>query len=326
MNGGPIFVAGVERSGTSLMYALLATHPNVAMTRRTNLWRYFYEQFGDLGEDHNLDRCLDVASRYKRLVKLDIDWERLRADFVSGPRSYPRLFDLIERQYADRMGRPRWGDKSLLTERHADEIVDAYPGARMIHMLRDPRDRYASVQKRWGRRKGGVGAGTAEWAFSAKMAERNRIAHPESYLVIRYEDLVEDPVAITKEVCGFIGEEYVPEMLTLAGDKDFRRQGSNSSYGPRGAGVIAPDSIGRFKQVLSDQQIRFIESWLGETMERHGYSTGSDDGGPVSAIRFLGATYPLEACRATFWWVRDRYLDRFGRPIPKYRFVDRGSM
>lgn len=324
MSGGPIFVAGAERSGTSLMYALLATHPKIAMTRRTNLWRYFYGQFGDLEDDRNLDRCLEVARRYKRLVKLDADWEAIRREFVGGPRTYPRLFDLIERQYADRVGRPRWGDKSLLTERHADEIFAAYPGARMIHMIRDPRDRYASVQKRWGRRRGGVGMGTAEWRFSATMAERNRTAHPESYLVIKYEDLVADPVEVTREVCSFIGEDFVSEMLTLAGDEDFRIQGSNSSYGPRGVGVISPDSVGKFPQVLSKQQIQFIETSVGEPMSRFGYPPTSGDGG-MSSLRFWTLTYPLETTRARLWEWRDRLLEAFGRHIPSHRFVDRAS-
>jgi hypothetical protein len=321
MNRGPIFVAGVERSGTSLMYALLATHPNVAMTRRTNLWRYFYGQFGDLGEDQNLDRLIEVARRYKRLAKLSIDWEGLRRDFVETPRTYPWLFELIERQYADRMGKPRWGDKSLLTERYADSIVAAYPGARMIHVIRDPRDRYASVQKRWGRRRGGVGMGVAEWAFSASMAERNAETHPGAYMVVRYEDLVSDPAAITEKVCGFIGEPYLPEMLTLKGDEDFRGQGSNSSYGPRSAGVISPDSIGKYSRILSDQQVRFIETSLGETMDRFGYARSSPGAGWAAKAGFWTVTYPFESVRSALWQWRDRL---FGRRIPSYRFVEEG--
>lgn len=315
-------MAGAERSGTSLMYALLATHPNVAMTRRTNLWRYFYGQFGDLARDENLDRCLAIARRYKRLVKLEIDWEALRGEFVEGERTYPRLFDLIERQYADRLGRPRWGDKSLLTERHAREIVAAYPGARIIHMIRDPRDRYASVQKRWGQRRGGVGTGTAEWAFSGALAEKNAALYLESYMVIRYEDLVTDPVAITRQVCDFIGEDYVPEMLTLHGDEDFRDGGSNSSYGPRGVGVISADSIGKYRQVLAESQVRFIETSLQDSMEHFGYAPSLERSDPGSSLRFWVTTYPFESARARLWEWRDWLLDRFGRRVPSHRFVD----
>lgn len=320
---GPVFVAGIERTGTSLMYALLASHPRLAMTRRTNLWRYFYGRFGDLAEDRNLSRCLDVAQRYKRLAKLSVDWELLARDFRAGARTYPRLFELIERQYADRMGKPRWGDKSLLTERHAVDILAAYPGARIIHMIRDPRDRYASVQKRWGRRRGGVGMGAAQWAFSAALAERHQSRYPDSYRVVRYEDLVSDPVTTTRAVCDLIGEDYLPEMLSLTGDEDFRDQGANSSYGPRRAGVISADSIGRYPQVLSAQQIRYVQVALGGAMERFGYRPDAAAG--ASPLRFWVTTFPLEASRAALWHGRDRLFEGIGRRIPAHRFVDRDA-
>ena len=61
MPRGPIFIGGAERSGTSLLYALLTSHPNISMTRRTNLWAYFYNQYGDLSHPQNLERCLGSA-------------------------------------------------------------------------------------------------------------------------------------------------------------------------------------------------------------------------------------------------------------------------
>ena len=79
MSHGPIFIAGLERSGTSLIFALLASHPNIAMTRRTNLWTHFYGQYGDLADDANLDRCLDMMMRYRRLQVLEPDRDELRA-------------------------------------------------------------------------------------------------------------------------------------------------------------------------------------------------------------------------------------------------------
>jgi hypothetical protein len=58
---------------------LLASHPNIAMTRRTNLWTHFYGQYGDLADDANLDRCLDMMMRYRRLQVLQRREGALRA-------------------------------------------------------------------------------------------------------------------------------------------------------------------------------------------------------------------------------------------------------
>src|SRR5439155_22873715 len=93
------------------------------------------------------------------------------------------------------------GDKSLDTERHADAIFLAYPHARILHMIRDPRDRFASSSVRWKVRRGGVGAGTAEWLSSVRLARLNESRYPDRYRSVRYEMLVSQPVAALREVC-----------------------------------------------------------------------------------------------------------------------------
>lgn len=318
-SGGPVFVAGLERTGTSLMYALLASHPDIAMTRRTNLWPYFYNRYGSLSDRENLERCLDVMSRYKRLRVLDIDWDRLRAQFLDGPSDYARLFALLEQQVAEREGKPRWGDKSLHTERYARPILDAYPDARILHMMRDPRDRFASVIARWKVRRGGVGAGIAEWGMSADLARRNVAANPDRYRIVRYEDLVTRPVEALRDICVFVGVDYSDEMLDMGGAPEFRDQG-NSSYGPRRAGVISAESVGKYVSVLSADQVRFIEGRIREPMAAFGYSPSRPEQG--GGAGYLVRTWVPETARYRGWQARQRRRERRGLDVPDYRLVD----
>jgi hypothetical protein len=311
---GPIFVAGLDRTGTSLIYALLASHSRLAMTRRMNWWSYFYDRFGDLRQDRNLDRCLDTMSRYRRHQRLSPDFSRLRAEFVAGERSYGRLLELLERQHAERIGRPRWGDKSLHTERYAERVFGSFPTARILHMIRDPRDRYASVIKRWKQQaRAGAGGATAAWLASVALAEANERAYPGRYRMLRYEDLASQPEATLRDVCAFIGEPYEPRMLAMEDAQDFRDTGGNSSYGTRQPGRISTDSIGRFRTVLRPADIAFIEQRAGRAMQEHGYAPihAALVGGERTA--YLLRDWPLAAAKFAAWQLRERIRDVLGR-------------
>lgn len=322
MERGPIFVAGLERSGTSLMYALLASHPGIAMTRRTNLWKHFYGQFGDLREEANLERCLDKMRRYKRLAVLDPDWDRLERDLRSGERTYPRLFDLLETQWADRVGRPRWGDKSLNTENYADPIFAAYPGARILHMVRDPRDRFASAVTRWHGRRGGVGAGAAEWLASVRLAWRNEHRYPDRYRIVRYESLATEPEARVREISAFVGEPFAPEMLSMQGAPVLLDKGGNSSYGPQDPGVISTRSIGRYRDVLSPRQIAFIQLVGRDEMARLDYELEAVRLGIAQRVGYAVRDVPIESAHLFAWRTREVLRDRAGRPVPAYRLLE----
>jgi hypothetical protein len=321
MSRGPIFIAGLERSGTSLLYALLASHPNIAMTRRTNLWTYFYNQYGDLGKPENFEKCLSVMMRYKRLIPLHLNVDELRRDFPKGEMTYPRLFTLIEEQYARRLGRPRWGDKSLNTERYADQIFEAYPNAYILHIIRDPRDRYASALARWKVSRGGAGGGSAEWLSSFKLAQRNLNKYPENYMIVRYETLASQPKKTMTNICSLIGEEYKPVMLAMKGAEEFSDEGGNSSYGQFEAGTISTRSIGRYHKVLSARQIAFMQKAIGSRMTQLDYEMDRVKLSAMENVLFFLFDIPLNSARMFAWRLRESFLNQIGRSLPSYRIV-----
>jgi hypothetical protein len=318
---GPIFIGGVERSGTSLLYALLASHPNIAMTRRTNLWPFFYQQYGNLANPDNLDRLLTAWKTYRRVWVLHPDLEALRKEFYRGETSYERLFTLLWEQFAVQMGKPRWGDKSLNTERYADVIFDAYPGARILHIVRDPRDRFASALKRWKVIRGGVGSGTGMWLDSVRTGYRNMRRYPNQYRFVRYESLAAQPEKIMREICDFIGENYDPAMLTMRGAENFRDEGGNSSFEQREPGTISTSSVGRYHKYLSPRWIAYMQTIAGREMKSLDYALDNIHLSGRERLIFASVDLPLNAMRLTAWRWREAYRDRVGRPIPASRLV-----
>lgn len=322
MEQRPVYVAGQERSGTSLMYALLASHPNIAMSRRSNLWTHFYNQYGDLSRPENLDACLAMMMRYKRIRPLQMDPERVRREFRQGAATYGRLFALVQGHYAEHLGKPRWGDKSLHTEHFAAQVFAEFPRARILHMMRDPRDRYASVRKRYNRDSRRVGAAMGRWVNSMHAAERNLVRYPNRYMVVCFEQLAAHPEETLREICAFIDEPFVPEMLAMEGAEEHKKKGGNSSFGQLKPGVISTKPIGRFRTVLDGAEIAFIQKVATREMAVLGYQQEPVQLSLGERLAFYSLDFPVSWARMLGWLTLFKIRVRRGIHVPASRLRD----
>jgi len=273
MSESPIFIGGLDRSGKTLLRLALSAHPNIALTRRTHMWTDFYNRYGDLTDLANFERCLQAMLDKKAISVLLPDEDRIRREFLQGERSYPRLFELFHQHFAEKHGRRRWGEQEALIERYADPIFQAYPAARIIHMIRDPRTQYGETLQSTNVRVrlGKVGSKCGLWQYSAELAHRNRSHHSGRYMVLTFEYLMTDPERALRDVCKFIEEDYFPAMITFDGTIRFSAGKDADPLPSQGW----PDS--RIKQgfsspgILTIREIRFIETVVRREMAENGY-------------------------------------------------------
>jgi len=276
MEAGPIFIGGLSFSGKTPLRLMLSSHPHIALTRRTYMWPRYYGRYGDLSRPENFERCLAAILRYKHTQALRPDPARIRREFWQGAPTYARLFELFQQHYAERLGKPRWGDQLGFIERYADPIFAAYPTAKMIHMIRDPRDRYQAAITSSQHRKGKVGWDTARWLQSVGLAKRNRQRYPDRYRIVRYETLVAQPEQTLCEICAFIGEAFVPAMLTLPElTANAIRFGDDEDDRPRDKPelrAVSATSNGGSGKAMSKREIAFTQAYAGRDMLALGYT------------------------------------------------------
>lgn len=278
----PIFIGGLSGSGKTQLRMVLGAHPEISLTRRTRMWDRFYARFGDLRDPVNLDRCLSTMLRDPGVQQLAPDERRVRSDLADGPRTYARLFGLLHQHHAERSGKRRWGDQLAFIERFAGPIFAAFPSARLVHMVRDPRRRCSPGGRRLvtGAK---LGWETAMWLRSAELAIHNQRLHPDGYLVLRYEAFSARPVDTAEVACAFIGERFLPPMADAL--RGVRLDGCNTAVA---AGLSAPDAA-------------FLDRYAGCEMARLGYErtdpalTGRD------RVAFGLATWPLNRMSMAAW-------------------------
>ncbi len=316
---GPFFLAGVDRSGIGLLGELLELHPNIAVTRRINFWSFYYNRYGDLSNPQNLERCLVDMMQYTRIQRLQPQPDRLRHDFLNGEHSYARLFALLEEQNMKRLGKSRWADKSLNSERYADTILSAFPTAKMVHIIRDPRDRYASHLTHRGRRQGKVGGGAALWLWSARLAERNLRKYPARYKVVLYESLVAQPEPFLHDICDFIGEDYSLEMLMV--ETAAQSDSGQESVTERVPRSIWSTSVGRYRQTLSKRDVAFIQVVTREKMVHYGYSLEPQQLTGSAKVTFYIKHFPVNLLRMMLSRSKSFLGESFGRKPSKRRLA-----
>jgi Sulfotransferase family len=279
---GPIFIGGLSHTGKTQLRIALGAHPAISMTRRTYMWDRFYERFGGLEDPRHLERCLSAMLRDTGVRGLDPDPARIRREFLEGPLDYAHLFGLFHRHHAERMGKRRWGEQLGSVERYADQIFAGFPTARMIHMVRDPRDGGAA-------RRGGAGWRTAMWLRSADLAERNRRRHGDRYRVVRYETLASRPSEIIRELCCFLQEWFVPEMEAAL---------DAISFDPAGGG-----DLGSAAGSWSPSEVAFVESYAGPRMPALGYPSTVRMLSPRERVELALVDRPLNRATAAAWRV-----------------------
>lgn len=297
----PVFIGGPDRCGKTTLRACLVSHPRLSIPAvGSNMWSYFYGQYGDLGRAGNLDRCLSALMRYKHVRFLDPDPARIRREFAAGPPTYGRLFALIHEHHAEREGKPRWGDQTGLIERYADVIFAEFPEARMIHMLRDPRDRYHASLELWPDGKGRAGGAAARWVYSARLARRNLRRYPGRYLIVRFEDLIRQTEETLRAVCEFIGETYSPAMPAMDGAPEYRDKRAHGRALRPGESPLSDAYIGLYRDSIPPRELAFLQRAAAREMALFGYAPDALDL-PAADRRRLALEYPLNVARMAAW-------------------------
>lgn len=324
---GPIYIGGLDRSGKTTLRAFLASHPNIAIPAvGSNMWTYFYGQFGDLGRPENLERCLDAMAHYKHVRFLNPNLDRIRREFLQGPPSYARLFSLFLIHFAEQEGKPRWGAQTGLIERYAEHLFAAYPGLKVIHMIRDPRDRYEASLAKWPDGKGRAGGATARWLYSIRLAARHLQSHPKDYKIVRFEDLIRNPEATVRGICEFVGETFQPEMLRMEGAPKHRNLLAQGSTDRSGEVLLSPENIGRYRENIKRLELQYMQLHAGQLMRTHGYEPDRLELTTGDWAHFWLAEWPNQFARMVAWRTveaaQQRYPGRIGRKPGRRMIVE----
>ena len=205
--GSPVFVVGHSRSGTTLVATLIGRHPNISMPPETQFFPEIYESSDATGPE-----LAKRALENPRVRDLALDEARFMADFRNTPMAYKDVFELIIRSYCAKVGKHRPGEKSPTHLRWADTLLEWFPDAKIIGVVRDGRDVANSLMAvPWSHNN--IIKHSFDWSVSQARASQLMLHAPDHFRIVKYENLLSAPEKVLKEVCEFLSEPFFPAML-----------------------------------------------------------------------------------------------------------------
>ena len=91
--------------------------------------------------------------------------------------------------------------------RHLERCFEFFPASKVIIIVRDPRDVAVSALKSWGQSNAKT---VGDWRLTCQsIVQFENTAPPQSYTIIRYEDLVTEPASVVRKCLSVLNLETV---------------------------------------------------------------------------------------------------------------------
>lgn len=325
----PFFIVGNSRSGTTLVAEILKNHSSVHVLNET----HFIEEFS------NEKKSFEHIARTElfRLINTMLTIQRKdyyrKSEYEIYPMDYARVIALYDAQKtknfatlnkcflkseALKKGKEWGGDQTPRHVFHINEILEMYPEAKFIHMVRDARAILFSQKNKW---KASLRHGHPKFeiirtylnyhpvttsmlwknAIKAGLSAQNKL-NSKIILTIRFEDLVNQPQKTITTLCDFLKIPYQAEMpnvsVTLCADK--RDEGKKG---------IDKEISTRWRSGLSQTEIFLADAIGGDQMRKLGYTTEKRLPNPLSLMLWI-TLLPLQLVLAFAI-----NLGRMGNPI-----------
>jgi omega-hydroxy-beta-dihydromenaquinone-9 sulfotransferase len=237
-----IFIIGNSRSGTTMLGRVLGLNRDVYTFQEL----HFFENMvspEELSKSLSSARAINILNK---LIAIEVEGFHKQNDLtvyteesikiVQSIQSKTEKFRAIDIYNAYLMYWTKKKGKTIPCKQtpqnlfYVDEIMEYFPGARIINIVRDPRSVLLSQKNRWKRKL----LGAKEIPFFEMLrvwvnyhpitisklwvsAIRTIIDNEKSphILSIKYEDLIDDPVKQVQSICDFCTIKYEDRMLNV---------------------------------------------------------------------------------------------------------------
>lgn len=290
-----IFVVGNSRSGTTMMGRILGNHPDVFTFGEL----HFFGQLWSPVHPYELNRS-EAEALAAKLFCLQREGYRTHGDsksfldeaskfcevFSEQPIAPADLFSSFLYYAAARNSKTIPCDQTPRNVFYIDVILKSYPHAKIINMIRDPRDVLLSQKRKWKRRfLGGTDLSIKEsfrdWVnyhpitiskiWHTAVTAADRFIDHDNVTTIYFEQLLASPETTVENICDFVGINYSTTMLQVpqVGSSVNADKPTELGINPSRAGSWNENGVSASK--LNSSEIYITQKLNATLMKKHNY-------------------------------------------------------
>ncbi|MFO7848889.1 MAG: sulfotransferase [Spirochaetia bacterium] len=317
-----------ESSGSTFFSKILDRHPKIACGNELKLFSILmlYDNYPDFVEGAPIIKKFGVTSnpyRSKSLTLKNFASYGLSSEkawrWVHDSRNIQELAEKFKNHIAETTNKPIWAEKTPSNIRLAAKFAHAFPHAKVIHLVRDPRDVVLSLMSR------GYSIYEAADHWLASIAAIQAIRSSNNVLEISYEELIRRREQTLEKVCSFLNIDFDIKYFM---EDTYRSKSLSQFIGFYSWNIdpeegFSPRSIGKFRNSPYDlspiSTLQLSQNYanllgverfgLRELAEDYGYIISHNGGDACSHIPIYGREYTDMLNKMKQWEGIERKLE-----------------
>lgn len=287
----PIFVVGNPRSGTTMFRLILAVHSKINIPPESDLIAKLYPKYGPISsfKPEQLHEMMNDIMGKAAIINLEEQWQVSLSDFAEqieqhAGKSYAQVCASLYRHYAQAKGageKEYWGDKNNAYGNYIDVLTTLYPEAKFVHIVRDGRavlssyqqldidktQKYAPILP-----KDAVSIARGWVDMVGRIDRHLRKYAPGRYIVVRYEDILEDFDCSINSVCQFLEVGYESSMAQFhQANIKYKMEPKAYSWKENTRKPLDRSKASAWKQKINESDISQFEAIAGDKLQQYGY-------------------------------------------------------
>lgn len=265
----PVFIGGCDRSGTTMLGAMIGAHPDCITTPES---QFKISAFQNINQNGNqLQQYLRNILNNWRYRLWAVDKSLGEIDVEKLGQNYGEILQWCVQQYAIKNNKKDfkfWIDHTPSNLKYALKLLQLFPGAKFIHIVRDGRAVAASLLNLdWG--PNSIIHAAKFWLenVSFGLALETHLTSDQIRRV-QYKDILLEPERNMREICDFLSLNYNSKILRPSGLNLYQYTAEQHKLVGK---ELDKERIYSWKNKLSEREIEIFESITGDLLTMFGY-------------------------------------------------------